>query len=445
MRGSRRLRERIYPWSALAILTALYTASFIDRQVLNLLVDPIKLSLGISDTQFSLLQGLGFMLAFVLFNPLAGWLVDRGNRPLLLLAAGSVWSLCTIFCGLATSFTLMFAARFGVGAAEAFIGPAGWSLLADTFDERRLPRALSIFLIGPYIGGGLALIFGGLLIRGAPELALALPFLAALEPWQVVFIAVGAPGLLLAFLALFIREPRRGARDARRASTAVPTRQALTFLWAERAFFLRFSLGMSALIISLYSLPAWMPAVLIRSFGGDPARVGLEFGAVTLIAGTAGVLSGPWVARLLDGGRFAGVVLVPVVAGAGLILGAGALILATGYGSALAAATLISFCYAMPQAPASAALQLASPAGMRGLIAALYTFIVATIGLVIAPTLVAFITEHVFRDSAAVHQSLSLVVAISAAAGLLLTLAARQHYRPLTSAQSAREVAVLGD
>lgn len=439
------MQARIYPWAALAILTTLYTVSFIDRQVLNLLVDPIKHSLGITDTAFSLLQGLGFMIAFVAFNPIAGWLVDRGDRRLLLLGSAVIWSLCTIACGLATSFTLMFAARVGVGAAEAFVMPAAWSLLAETFDQRRLPRALSIFLMGPYIGGGLALIFGGLLIRAAPPLAVAFPFLAGLETWQIVFIAVGVPGLLLALLALFIREPRRGPREARVVTEALSVRDSLRFLWSERAFFIPFSFGMAAVIISLYSLPAWMPAVLIRSFGANPAVVGVQFGVVSLVAGILGVLSGPSAARLLDGGRYAGVVLVPVVAAAGLIVGAAALILSPGYGAALAAAGLISFCYALPQAPASAALQLASPAGMRGLVSALYAFIVAMIGLVIAPTLVAMMTEHVFGESAAVHQSLSAVVAVSAVAGLALSLAARRHYRPVDapSAERAEEAPIL--
>ena len=118
------MRRRLYPWTVLAILTMLYTASFIDRQVLNLLVDPIRGSLGITDTAFSLLQGLGFMIAFVIFNPVAGWLVDRRDRRMLLLVAAVLWSLFTVACGLATSFALMFMARIGVGAAESFVGPA---------------------------------------------------------------------------------------------------------------------------------------------------------------------------------------------------------------------------------------------------------------------------------------------------------------------------------
>lgn len=433
------MRGRLYPWVALTILTALYIASFVDRQVLNLLVDPIKHTLGIDEVAFSLLQGLAFMLAFVGFNPIAGRLADRADRRLLLLLAAITWSACTIACGLSSSFAFLFAARFGIGAAEAFVLPAAWSLMADTFSERRLPRALSIFLIGPYIGGGLALIFGGLLIRTTPSLANGIPALAALEPWQIVFVVVGAPGIVLALLTFLLREPRRSRGTARAVAGAelMTVRMALAFLWTARGFFLRFSLAMAGTTISLYSLPAWMPAVLTRSFGADPARVGVELGVIGLVAGTAGVLAGPWVGQLADRGRTGrGIILVPAIAAAGLLLGGTGLLLAHGYHQALVCAMVIAFSYALPQAPAAAALQLASPAGMRGLVASFYAFVIAIVGLVIAPSLVAFFTQYVFGDPAAVRTSLALVILGSAALALWMTLTARRHYQPLGSSDA---------
>lgn len=434
------MRGRLYPWVALAVLTALYIASFVDRQVLNLLVDPIKHTLGVDEVAFSLLQGLAFMLAFVGFNPIAGRLADRADRRLLLLLAAITWSVCTIACGLSSSFWMLFAARFGIGAAEAFVLPAAWSLMADTFSERRLPRALSIFLIGPYIGGGLALIFGGLLIRTTPALASGIPVLATLEPWQIVFVVVGAPGILLALLTFLLREPRKARVKAATAPGAelMTVKDALSFLWKARAFFIPFSLAMAGTTISLYSLPAWMPAVLTRSFGADPGRVGVELGIIGLIAGTVGVLAGPWVGQLADRGRTGrGIILVPAIAATGLLLGGTGLLLAREYHHALVCAMVIAFSYALPQAPAAAALQLASPAGMRGLVASLYAFVIAIVGLVIAPSLVAFFTQHVFGDPAAVRTSLALVILGSAALALWMTLTARRHYHPLAAAEPA--------
>ena len=423
---------RFRPWIALAILTSLYTAAFIDRQVLNLLVDPIKRSLSITETQFSLLQGLAFMLSFALLSPVAGRLVDRLNRPMLLAGAALTWSLFTIACGLADSFTALFLARVGLGAAEAFITPGGWSFLASLFDRRRLPRALSIYLMAPYIGGGLALIFGGLLIDAAPTLAVRFPLLAPFEPWQRVFVVIGVPGILLALLALLLREPRQaGGGGAAIQRQVLPLRQAFGFLWEGRKFFLRFSLAMACVDMALYALPAWMPAVLIRSFGADPTRTGIDFGTVALVTGIGGVLSGPFVGRLLAA-RFGdrGLLLVTQFSAIGLVVAGAFLLVAGSYGGGLVAAAIISIFFTLPQATAAAALQIASRDDTRGLVTALYTFIVALVGLAIAPTLVALLTDHLFGDPKRVQHSLSIVLIGSALLGFWLTRSAIPHFRP---------------
>lgn len=431
---------RIYPWIALAILTSLYTAAFVDRQVLNLLVDSIKRSLEISETEFSLLQGLAFMMSFALLSPLAGRLVDRMSRRMLLAIAGILWSLCTVACGLAESYLALFIARVGIGASEAFVTPAGWSLLADTFDRRRLARALSLFLMGPYVGGGLALIFGGLLIRAAPTLPEQFPFLASIEPWQRVFVVIGVPGIILALLALCLREPRRARPNEGPAKSheIVPLGEALGFLWERRKFFLRFSLAMAGVDMALYALPAWMPAVLIRSFGADPVRTGVEFGTIALVAGICGVLSGPSCEKLLArwfGER--GIVLVVAVSAAGLVAAGVLLLFVQSYLGGLIAAAIITFLFTLPQAPTAAALQIASPDGMRGLVSALYTFIVAIVGLAVAPTLVALLTDHVFVDPKRVHHSLAIVIIGSSAVAFWLARSAAPHFRPIEAPASA--------
>lgn len=440
------VRGRIYPWVALAVLTALYTAAFVDRQVLNLLVDPIKASLDITDGEFSLLQGLAFMVSFAFLSPLAGRLVDRTSRRMLLVLAGILWSACTVACGLSNSFIALFIARVGIGASEAFVTPAGWSLLADTFDRRRLPRALSLFLMGPYVGGGLAMIFGGLLIHAAPDMPALVPPLAALEPWQRVFVVIGTPGILLALLALMLREPRRQVDPAATRAAVVPLSDAIAFLRERRGFFGLFSLAMAGIDMTLYALPAWMPAALIRAFHGDPARTGIEFGMVALASGMAGVLSGPLCQRLLVRayGERAGV-MVACVSAAGLFVTGILLLIVRDYVSGLIVAGLATFLFTMPQATTAAALQIASPAGMRGLVSALYTFIVAIVGLAVAPTVVALLTDHLFADPTKVHYSLAIVMIASSAVALVLARSAAPYFRPLDSAQGTGEGTVVVD
>lgn len=420
-----------YPWVVVGFLTAIYAAAFIDRQILNLLVDPIKRSLVLSDTEVSLLQGLAFTSAYVLFSPFFGRLADRTNRRNILVFGAITWSLATMSCGLTTDYWVLFASRFGVGAAEACVSPAAWSILSDYFNRDRLPRAMSVFLIGPYVGAGLALVFGGLLIGAADGFIETHPLLAGLEPWQFVFIAIGVPGVLLGLATLVVREPpRRSLTGGDAAAETYTVRQTADFFWERRAFFGRFYAAMTGIIIVLYALPAWMPAFLVRRHGADPATMGLQYGSLVLVMGTVGVLSGPLIGRWIERrGVEGGTVFVAALAALALVPASIALSLAPTYGTALAAAGVATFLFSLPQAMAASALQLASPNGMRGTASAMYVFLVAVVGLGIAPTIVALFTDLVFRDPAMVGVSLSIVCASSAALGAWLAWRALPHYR----------------
>jgi MFS family permease len=420
-----------YPWVVVGFLTAIYTIAFIDRQVLNLLVDPIKRSLLLSDTQVSLLQGLAFTSAYVLFSPFFGRLADKANRRNILVAGAATWSLGTMSCGLTTDFWMLFASRFVVGGAEACVAPAAWSILSDYFDRDRLPRAMSVFLIGPYLGAGLALVFGGLLIGSAAGVMEGNSLLTGLEPWQFVFIAIGAPGVLLAIATLVVREPARRSLAGGSAPIEVYSlRQVAAFFWAGRAFFGRFYAAMTSIIIVLYALPAWMPAFLVRHHGADPATMGLQYGAVVLVMGTCGVLSGPFLGRWIERrGHDGGTVIVAAIAGLALVPASIAIPLAPTYVTALGAAAVATFFFSLPQAMAASALQLATPNGMRGLAAAMYVFLVAVVGLGLAPTVVALVTDHVFGDPSMVGVSLGIVCSLSAAFGGWMAYRALPHYR----------------
>ncbi|MFD2137146.1 MFS transporter [Novosphingobium resinovorum] len=140
-------------WYLIFVLTLAYTASFIDRQVLNLLVGPIKAEFGLDDTRLSLLQGLAFTLAYVVMSPVFGRIADVGSRKGVLMFGIALWSIGTSACGLARSYWQLFLARFGVGGAEACLTPAAWSIIADAFPPRLIPRAFSVYMMGPYLGG----------------------------------------------------------------------------------------------------------------------------------------------------------------------------------------------------------------------------------------------------------------------------------------------------
>jgi len=187
-------------WWGLLLLTATYTFSFIDRQIINLLVDPIRTDLSLSDSQVSFLQGLAFVVPYVLLSIPIGRIVDRANRIRVLVIGILAWTVSCVSCGLARNFWQLGLARVGVGAGEASVTPASWSLLADYFPEERRALPVSLFLMGPYLGGGLSLILGAEVIAWTSGFgAVSLPLVGSLAPWQLTFMLVAAPGLCMLF------------------------------------------------------------------------------------------------------------------------------------------------------------------------------------------------------------------------------------------------------
>lgn len=425
-------RDTPYAWSVAGLMALAYAVAFVDRQVLNLLVDPIKRDLLLSDTSISLLQGLAFVAAYVAMGPVFGRYADRGSRRNLLIIGVTLWCLFTVACGFAQDFWTLFIARAGVGAAEACLLPAGWSLLADYFSRDKLPRAMSIFLLGPFVGGGFALIFGGLIVQGVSGMQFS-GLLAGLEPWQLTFVFVGAPGFVLAVLLLLVREPPRhgtcGAASSAQGDHAFTTRDVLQFLWQERAFYGRFFGGMALLVVTLYALPAWTPAYLMRAHGANPREVGLEYGTATLLAGSFGVLLGPWIARRLAR-RWPQQAELRTALIAGLCAAPACLYLpfATSYWSALIASTIGSLClnFALPMA--ASALQASTPNRMRGLVTSAYAFVLTSVGMGLAPSVIALVTDQVLQDPLRVGVSLGWVCGISALLSLPLLLGAARLY-----------------
>ncbi|MCY1266814.1 putative L-galactonate transporter [compost metagenome] len=424
-------KDGTYAWYVVYLLTFAYTVAFIDRQVLNLVVDPIKLYMGLTDVQISLLQGLSFMMAYVAFGPIFGRWVDNGNRRNVLVLGVTLWSTFTILCGLSEEYWQLFIARAGVGAAEACLAPAGFSLIADYFSRKRLPRAMSIFMLGPSLGAGLALVAGGVVIGSAAALAEKFPFLSGLSTWQLTFVMVGAPGLILASLLLTIREPARGSLEGT-ASAPVQhysLRDVLRFFWLNRAFYVRYFVGMSLLAIVIYGFPTWMPAYLMRHFEVDAPTVGLRYGAQVLIIGAIGIYSGPWLERWLSSlGYKDSPVRCAMICAVLVFICCLAFPFANSYDSALTVAGFMNLFYALPWAVAASALQIATPNRMRGIAVSVFYFLISVFGLGIAPSIIAFITDHVLRDPAQVGLSLSIVCSVSALAAAWLLRGAAAHY-----------------
>lgn len=417
-----------YQVYVVAVLMSIYTVGFIDRQVLNLLVNSIKADLGLSDVQISFLQGAGFSATFLLLTPLFGRIVDLfGRRPIL--AGGlSVWTAMTAACGAARSFWTLLLARAGVGGAEGTISPAVYSILSDVFEDRQLPTAFAIVFMGPFIGGGLALLLGGLIQGWAEGLKEGGSYLATFSPWQLTFALVSVPGLLCLLLLSLVHEPaRRGS-----AQRAIPMREVAGFLRRNRSFYWKFYAGMTASMVSTFVFPAWFPTFLMRHFHLSAANVGVHYGIVTLVCGSIGVLASPLVARAVTSwGWRSAYVLVPALYAAGIAIDATLLAYSKSYGGCLALGGLMSFLYSAPSPLAASALQMVTPNRIRGFASSIYVFSSTIMGLAIAPTVVALITDHLFHDEARVGSSLFFVSGVSGALAALCLVLALPAYRAM--------------
>ena len=400
----------------------LYSLALLDRQVLTLMVGPIKQDLRISDFQVGVLQGLVFALFYGVAGIPIGWLADRWPRRPVIWAGVTVWGLAASACGLATSFAGLVIARLGVGAGEAALAPAANSMLADLFPARRLSLAISVLSVGSNIGNGLAIGLGGAVVSFAQHGgALHLPWLGELRPWQFVFLVTGAPGLVLATLIFTVREPERRMRVE---SEGPPDfRRTWAFMARNRAFFTSHFLGYGLYSIAAWAFLSWLPTYMVRSFGWPIQRVSIPLALIVAIGGGLGpLLTGALVDRLFSRGRTdAHLRVFAVIALAMGLTGAVAFQLHDPLVFLLLALPIVCV---MTLAPvATACLQIVSPNQMRGQINAVFLLIMNGIGIAVGPPLVGALTDFVLRDEARLGDAISIVfLAITPLSALALWL-----------------------
>lgn len=424
-------RAGFYAWYAVLVLMLAQMCSFIDRMIMGLLVGPIRTSFNISDTEFSLLAGLAFAIFYsVMGLPLAR-IADRKSRRVLIAVGITVWSAMTALCGLAQGFWSLFAARVGVGIGEAALSPAAYSMITDYFPKKSLARALSVYTIGVTIGSGLAYIIGGKVVQLALDIgSIDLPVVGATEGWQLTFFAVGIPGLLIAMLMMTVREPaRRGRLQASQPSSAgeapqVSIREVVSFILARKGAFLSHIFGVSIFIMAVFSLNIWGPEYLIRTFGMARAEAGLQFGIVMIVMGTSGLMCGGLLAdRWFSKSTFDAYSRVILLSMACMLPFAAMLAFADTVALGLACLAGAIFFSAFQGGIAGGVIQLMVPNEMRGQAVALYFLMANLIGLGFGPTVVAAITDYVFKNDAALNKSLALtsVTLIPIAAIIMLS------------------------
>jgi MFS family permease len=424
-------------WYLVFVLLIFYIFSFIDRQIISMLVEPMKRDLGLSDTQIGLLQGFTFAVFYTLFGIPIGRLADRMNRKTIIAAGVFIWSLMATFCGLARTTVQLFLARVGVGVGEATLSPAAYSMLTDAFPREKLGRAFSVYNMGIAIGSGVAFFIGGVvvhLISGAGQ-TIAVPLLGEVRAWQFVFIATGAPGLLLPLLLLSVREPARrglmrtgGAGES--ASQKIPLRDVMSFMNANRRFYVPHFLAMAMMALLGYAVGQWLPTVMNRTYGIEPGQLGKILGLSTMTINTIGIFAA---GRICDRLTSKGYSDAPIW----VCLGTAVAVVVTStlpafMPTAVFGVTMMciaGFPFHGYVAMGPMAVNQATPNQMRAQVSAVYLFTVNFIGMGAGPALVPFISDHILHDPSKIRWALLTVVASAGTIAAILLWFARAAYR----------------
>ena len=424
-------------WFGVAVLVVAFVFSIADRIIIALLVDPIKADLGLSDTDIGIMMGLAFAIFYALMGLPIGRLADRYSRRSIIAAGIFLWSLMTATCGLARNFWELFLARVGVGVGEATLSPAAYSMIADSFPREKLGRAISIYQSGAFFGVGLALIFGGIAIRFAAGAdSVDLPLVGTVAPWQMAFIAIGLPGILVAALMFAVKEPaRHGIGTAK--EDEISLKQGLDFAFRRWRVYIAHFCGFALLALPMTTMATWIPTYFMRVVGFAPAETGLKLGLIVVIFSPLGAIGGGWLAdHLLRKGYQDATLRVAVLAA---IIMTPLSLLATSVKDptlALMIACPFAFGSAISMGMAAAALQLVTPNRLRGQISATWMLFLNIITAGLGPTAVGWITDTVYKDPMALGQSITVVNVSSVILGGLLLWATWKPYREAVERQT---------
>lgn len=404
-----------YAWYVVWILHALYICSYIDRQLIGILVYPMKRDLLLTDTQIGLIQGLGFALLYSTVGIPIGRLVDRCNRKWIIAWGVLLWSLMTALSAAAQSVATLFLARTGVGVGEAALSPSAYSTIADLFPKEKLGRALSVYGLGGTIGSALAVIVGGLLVtrldRHAP---FVLPILGRIYAWQATYLIVGLPGLVLVGLFLVtVDEPAR--KGLLRGLDGEPIacfsmHEALTFMRSRWSTYVLLFTGHAFCSLAAYASAAWMPTYFMRTHGWTAAKVAETYGVVSLVFCLIGpYFSGLCADRLYTSGRVDASVRLSALSLFALSLCTLAMPLMESATLTLCFSALYTVLLSLLVGLPLASIQMITPNQLRGQVSAVFLFVVNIVGIGLGATSVGFLTDHVFGVDKAVGLSLAIV------------------------------------
>jgi MFS family permease len=418
-----------YAWYIVIILYLSYTFSFVDGAIIQYLVKPIRSDFKIDDFQFSLIQGL----AFVLFNatmgiPL-GRLADSRSRRLIIAVGIALWSIMTVLCGRSTNYWELFFARMGVGVGQACLAPCAYSLIADYFPKEKRSLPLNIFAAGIMLGAGVANICGGLVSQYAETAGVRDIFLLGhVKPWQLSFILVGLPGIFVVMAMSTVKEPIRRERRGE-ANTAAMFR----YLFRHWKTFTSLIGGTTFGAVTNGAILMWVPAWFDRRYGWGNAQIGLYLGATIIVFGTIGLtLAGAIAGKFIRAGKKAVYIKLMMAAEALVII---PLILAHAIDNpywVLCCVGGVIFFGGVSGGLGPASLQSVAPNEMRGQIVAICFLVLSLLAMTVGPAAVGWLTTHFFADPKAVRSSAVIVGIVASVLGVISLRSGLRAYEKTT-------------
>lgn len=405
-------------WLSIGVVVVLTILAQIDRNAISIMVDPIKASFQLSDSDLGLLQGPAFGALFLIGSLVVGWMVDRYSKRGLIFIGVTLWSFATLGSAFAGSFTVLILSRCLVGLGESALQPAAWSIMSRLFPPRKLATAIGILTAGAQVGVAASFMLVGLLMTNSQSLSNALPYFNALQPWQWVFVITGILGISLASLVFVI------PKEQNKQSVTQPTSSEglMSYVRAHRSYLFYHFLGFGILSVLVHGAGAWAPTYLMRNHHLDVKQVGLLVGAVIIPLGVGGAIFAGWLVdrsfqkhkRDAHFSHFAyRSVLVAILGGIGFL-----------FDSSLAVPLI---CFGLIQfiqpfsGVAGASLQISTPEQLRGRISGIFIMFYNAVGLLFGPPVVAWMSDRFGADQLGTALAVNYILFGSIAALLLWT------------------------
>lgn len=415
------------PYGPLFLLMVVYAFNMLDRQIVTILVEPMKADLNLADWQIGMISGLAFALFYTLLGIPLARIADRGNRVGMIAIALFVWSGFTALCGLARNFTELLLARIGVGVGEAGCTPAAHSLITDYVPREQRGRALALYSLGVPVGSLAGLVLGGILL--------------ATLGWRAAFLIAGLPGILLAVIVWFtLDEPRKRVAAITAAPPPIPLKQVLNILRSLPSFwFISFGTAMGA--FGYYGQASFFGSLYMRTHTagidtlaadwGVPPSVflGISLGMIVGLVGMVGTFVGGQLADRAARRGIAGYTLVPTISlviAAPLFAGAA---LANTVALSFAFLSCAIFVHALNYGSVFASVQTLVPARVRAMAAAVQLFVTNAIGLALGPLFVGIASDLLsptLGSEQGLRMAMALVALPLAIGSLLFWLAGRR-------------------